>query len=188
MESHNTYNLDKNSNKSNGFTPALSLVQGFTLIEVMIVIALIIIIASIGFFFSLDSYRSYYFHSDRDILVSALQRARAEAVGNTCGGPSCTDGKPHGVAIRPADHPNSYVLFQTENTASPRYASRTAEDKNMDILLDANPNVAIGGVTEIVFTQLSANANPYGSISLTDSTGRTSTISVNNAGQIIWTN
>jgi len=161
--------------------------KGFTLIEMMLVVALITILGGLGLYFGLDSLRGYSFRSDRDVLASVLQHARAEAVSNVCRGGGCQDGKPHGVAIKPSDYPDSYVIFQGSS-----YDSRTAEDKNYDAIFDAPRATKHGGsvneIEEIVFDRLSGNVNTPGEMTLIDATGRTSVISINSEGQILWSN
>lgn len=154
--------------------------KGFTLIEMVIVLALITIVGGLGLYFGLDSLRGYSFHSDRDVLVSVLQHARSEAISNICRGENCTDGKPHGVYIRPTEHQNSYVIFQGTD-----YASR---DADYDIVIDSSSSTSFSGINEIVFDRLSGNTTTTGDINLTDDRNHTSIISISSQGQILWTN
>ena len=157
---------------------------GFTLIEIMMVMAFVAIIGGFTLIVSLDSYREYNFHSDRDLLVSALQRARSQAEGNVCLGASCTDGLPHGVSIHPADHPTDYVIFQTID-ANPDYAHR---DATQDVLIETNPaTVFTPGSAEFVFGSLSGNPTTPGTITLS-AAGHSSTVTIGQEGQITWTN
>ena len=150
------------------------LTKGFTLIEVIIVISFVAIAGSAAVFFGADSYRAYLFHSDRDLLVTALQHSRAQAIGNICLGSSCTDGEPHGVSIQ-AD---KFVMFQG--------ASYAARNPDADAEIEANPNLLHTGVSEIVFTQLSATTTG-GTITLKDiSNGRKTIITIQPEGQITW--
>lgn len=165
--------------------------SGFTLIELVIVISIIIIVGGIGLFFGLDTLRGYSFHSDRDVLVSALQHARAEAMANICRGSDCdAGGKPHGVYIDTANR--KYIIFQGAN-----YASR---DSDQDAPVDANSLTTWKGVNEVVFAELSGDASSADSspdcaseaepicIILGDQAARTSAITVNSEGQIVWSN
>lgn len=149
--------------------------RGFSLIEIIVVMGIIAIIGGFSLYFGLDSFRSYSFHSDRDLLVSLLQHARSEAVGNICLGSGCDDGRPHGVAIQT----NQFVLFQGTS-----YATR---DAAVDAVMAANAGFSYTGDSEIVFSQLSATTTG-GTITVTEPSGRTSTITIGTEGQIIWTN
>ena len=136
---------------------------------------MLVIISSLGLYYNFSNLHSYSFHGDRDNLVSALQHARSQAVSNICYG-ACTDGKSHGVYIEE----DQYIIFQGVD-----YASR---DEDYDAFIEANPNIEHSGLDEVVFDQLTGDANA-GDIIITDpTTSRTSTISINSEGQIIWTN
>lgn len=170
---------------------SVNTVSGFTLIEIVTVIGIFTILMGATLIVGLSGFQEYSFHSDRDLLIAALHRARAEAVGNVCLGTACTDGKPHGVAILP----DKYVIFQGTCYASPGCV-RNPNDIAVDEPLDASSAVAHAGtVSEIVFTQLSGVAvSPVTSIvqpwtiRLTDTTGRTSLITIETEGRIWWTN
>ena len=149
--------------------------RGFTLVEIMIVMAFVAIVGSFTMLMSMDTYRSYNFHTERDLAIAALQHARALAMGNTCTGGTCTTGKAHGVSIQ-AD---KYVIFQGDT-----YATRDASE---DSVIQANVAVAHSGLLEIVFTQLSGNSTTPGTITFSDAT-RSSSITIGAQGQIFWSN
>lgn len=148
------------------------------------IIALISFLGGITLFAGLDSYQGYLFRSDRDLVITALQRARAQSVGNICMGASCTNGKPHGVAISPAGRPQTLVIFQTA-VMNPDYAHR---DTSEDAFIEINPGTTVSGLSEVVFSPLSGNSPTAGSITIASSGGRISTITIGSAGQIFWTN
>ncbi len=84
--------------------------RGMTMLEIMVVFALIAIVGGFALLVSMDSLRGAIHRSDRDLIISVLQRARAQAVNNICVGSStCTDGKRHGVRV----FHDRVVLFQT---------------------------------------------------------------------------
>lgn len=152
---------------------------GFTLVEILIVIAFFAVIGGLSLAYGIEGYRQVTFHSDRDMLVATLQRARAKAVGNICIG-TCTEGKPHGVAITEDAQGNvRFTIFQGSS-----YGAEPA----FDDVIRANPNTKRDGISEVVFAQLSGRANPSGEIVLKDATGRTSTTTVGSEGEISWTN
>jgi prepilin-type N-terminal cleavage/methylation domain-containing protein len=155
--------------------------RGFTLIEVIVVLALVTIIGGYSLTFGIDSLQRTTFHSDRDILIAALQRARAQAVGNICLGSTCVDGKSHGVHIIDDAQGNvvSYTIFQGLN-----YGAEPA----LNDVIKSNPNTKHTGASDILFEQLSGDANPSGDITLTDVNDRSSTITVGSEGEIRWSN
>ncbi len=55
---------------------------GFTLIEILIVMAIVSFIAIIGIIVSIDTYNRYIFRSDLDKTVALLQKARSSAMSN----------------------------------------------------------------------------------------------------------
>ena len=79
----------------------LSLSKGFTLMEVLVVIALLGVIFSLSVFISLDTYRGSSFRNERDTLVGVLQEARSEAMNNICIGGTCTGQQYPTVCILP---------------------------------------------------------------------------------------
>jgi Tfp pilus assembly protein FimT len=155
--------------------------------EMLVVLALTALICGFAVIVSMDTYRGSNFRAERNMLVALLERARAQSIANYCGG-TCTanDGAKHGVAINPADHPGKYVLFQTQST----YSGRTANDKTVDSIFDKNPTITLGGLTEVVFAQLSGQTTTVGGLELvlSDSAGHISTTTIGTEGQISWTN
>lgn len=140
--------------------------RGFTLIEILVVIAILLIITSFGLFVSLDFYKSNLVSSERDTLVAALRRARGEALVNE-------RGLPHGLHLSPSD----YVVF-----AGSDYASRAAQyDEN----IPSSAGVTVIAPGDIVFSQLAATSSASGTFVITDGV-RSSTVSVNFEGRISW--
>ena len=149
--------------------------QGFTLIECLIVVAIMTTVAAGGLLLSMDSYRGYSFRNDRDSLISLLQHARAQAIGNVCLGDVCMAGADHGVAIKT----DRYVLFQGSS-----YATRDVEQ---DIVVPSSPNSDKVGLEEVVFSALSGDPLQTGEISLMDVSVQGSIITIGDEGQITWT-
>ena len=58
--------------------------SAFTLIEMVVVMAIISLIGTFTAFVSIDSYRGYAFRSERDTLVASLERARSQSINNMC--------------------------------------------------------------------------------------------------------
>lgn len=141
------------------------LLTGFTLLEVMIVIAIVGVLAGFGLFVSMGFYKSYSFNSERNLVVSILEKARNQAVDNF-------NQSAFGVRFEAG----RYIIFQ--GTA---YVNG---DPNNEIL-NAQPAITNNGPLEIVFSQLSGETATPGSITITDGT-RSSAITVNNEGGIDW--
>ncbi len=138
---------------------------GFTLVEIIVVLGMVALIASVGIVMNLDAYRNYIFSTERDTLVAILQKARSRALNNMYQ-------SPHGVHIEDS----TYTLFRGASFNSGASTNET---------VFANSAVAKTGINDIVFDQLSGNAAPAGDITLSNSI-RSSTISVNNEGKIDW--
>ena len=149
------------------------------MIEILIVFSIVLILGGIGFFLSTSDLQGHLFRSDRDVLVSALEHARAEAMANICRGNNCEGGKDYGVFLDEINH--RYVIFQgsTYDPDSPYNISLEAE---------SNINYAFFGLSDhaVVFQAVSGKTFSNGYISLVDSSGRKSQININTEGQISW--
>ena len=147
---------------------------GFTLIEMLIVMGLVLVVASAPLFIDLTSYRADAFRAERATIVTLLQKARANALNNI-------DQEPHGVAFFPADHPRSYVVFEGANYAASDPAGREVLDENYPMAFGpASPS-------EVVFAQLDASTAFNGDIVLVDTERpATTTITINGEGGISW--
>jgi len=156
--------------------------RGLTLVEILVVLGIMAIVGSFGIIVGLDSYRSHLFYTDRALLVTALQRARAEAIGNICNGPSCVDGKPHGVFIEENGNGEvtAFVVFQ-----GPDYATR---DAAFDERFATRSVIRASGISSTTFAQLSGDVSPgaVGEIGLYGDPGRVSTTTIGAEGQIFW--
>ncbi len=146
--------------------------QGFTLIETLVVLATLVLVAGLVLFFDLNNYRGSAFRAERSTIITVLESARANALNNI-------DQASHGVAIHPPDHPDSYVLFEGSSYAASDISTRE--------VIDASYPVTITPI-EVIFSQLSGNANYDGTIALVDAARNnfTFTISVNREGRIHW--
>ncbi len=144
--------------------------QGFTLIEIIIVMAILTFIISFGLVMNLSYFKSDIFAAEQSTLVSALQKARGKATSNTYE-------TVHGVCyISP-----NYVIFRGRNTCLPANAA--------DETLSADSNIAAlsafsATFPTIVFSQL-AGTTTATTITLTDGI-KSATISVNAEGTINW--
>ncbi len=161
-------------------TSTLNYESGFTLIEVLVVIGILIFLTGLTALMSLDSYRGYSFRSQRDNVISVLQKARGQAMNNVCLGSSsdCSGGRPHGVHFSSGQ----YIIFQGNSLAD------TAED-DQDQKINADyPLIFSPATPEVVFKQLSGDASSPLTITVSDDYGHNSEISINSEGRISWTN
>ena len=146
--------------------------RGFTILELLIAIAIGIVLLSTGVLFTLSDYRGSALQRERHTLATLLQTARAAAVYNI-------NEVPHGVAINPADHPHSYVLFEGEE-----YDSAVSKD-----VIDQAYTFEIGpgSARTFVFAQLSGDVKDPGSVIFRDATrGIEESVTVNGEGGIEW--
>lgn len=155
--------------------------RAFTLIEIVVVIALIAVIGSLAVVPSLGTYKGTLFYTDRNLLITALQRARAEAVGNICYGGACTGGVKHGVYIDTdaSNRVKNFVIFQDT------YSAGDPENQ----VIPSEGATFHSGLQTTLFSQLSGDVAPAnaGTITLSDSDGHTSDVTVGAEGQIFWT-
>ncbi len=141
--------------------------SGFTLIEVAVTIAILLVIISFGAVVSMDSFRGYLFQSERTLIVSALTRARGLSLNNV-------SGVPHGLCYDSVAH--QYVIFQGRNCILGAASNET---------INANQNITVTGLSSsIIFSQLAATTSPA-TIHLSDGT-YTSEIMINYEGTITW--
>lgn len=148
--------------------------RGFTMIELLIVFALVAIAGAFALFVSMDTLRASTLRSDRNLYVSALQRARAQAMNNICASAGCADGKAHGVKI---ESDGRFIIFEGASFAS--------RDQTLDSVFRFT-TATTTDLAEVVFAQLSGNS-ANATIHLSGE-GHTSDISVSTDGRISWTN
>jgi prepilin-type N-terminal cleavage/methylation domain-containing protein len=98
--------------------------SGFTLIEVLVVMGILSILTTIGYIFTIDFYKSYAFNSERDTIVSLMQKARAQSLSNI-------NDAPHGFYT---DGFN-YTVFQGSS-----YASRV---QSRDQIISISPGISV---------------------------------------------
>ncbi len=139
--------------------------KGFTLIEILVVSAIFTMLAGVGFFVSLDSLRGYAFRSEWQTTVRLLQKARGQAMSNLYH-------LPHGVHIENG----LYTLFRGASYS-------TSDFRNEETVI--HPGVIVSGLSQVIFSELSGDANVTGTIVLTDGL-RSKTITINHEGGINW--
>ena len=148
-------------------------VNGFTYIELLIVLALVGIIATYSLTMGVRAITQSSVVQERDFFITLLlQSSRAEAIANF-------NEKSHGVHIDTILH--TYTLFT--GTA---YVAGASTNR---VIPFANNHVTItnsSGGTDIIFEQLSGNVTEgLGTLTLTDGQ-TTQMIDINSVGQINW--
>jgi len=148
-----------------GFTRTQKFVSGFTLIEIILVVALIGIISGIG----LPIYNTMSGSNNLDVaenmLVASLRRA--EVLSAASSGDS-----EWGVGVTPG----AFVLFKGST-----YASR---DVGFDEVYDITDSIQTSGLTEVVFSKMSGAPHFTGGITLTSPSGETKQITINEKGTV----
>ncbi len=141
---------------------------GFTLIELIVVVALLSLITGVGIVMSYSSIARANVIQERDTLVSLLlSGARARALANI-------NESSHGVHIDAANH--RYILF--EGTSYPNNTEPSVAF-NEDLIIAASSD-------DIIFEQRSGNVlSGNGAITLTLN-GRDIMFDINEAGRIDW--
>jgi len=145
--------------------------RGFTVIEVIVILALLAILAQVTFSGDISFYTKKTFNEEVTGLYFSLMHARISSMHNVCLGISCPDGKAHGVRIET----DKYILFQGSN-----FSDRDVAQDKIIIFL---PSVSATSTGDVVFEQLSGNTEER-IITITDDTGRVARILINEEGRI----
>ncbi len=147
--------------------------KGFTLVETIIVLAVIGAIVSFGSIVDLNTFKRDALRSEEATILSALEKARSRSMSNIMN-------TYHGVCYEGSN----YIIFRGRTSCLP--ASLTDET------IPANINIAVTFPTVVVFEQLSGKLTPELvppvseiDISITDGI-RSDTIKINNEGTINW--
>jgi len=131
----------------------------------MIAMAIMVSLFGFGLFMSFEAYRGYNSHSERDVVVSVLQKARSRAVSNYY---QTTWGVCYSVS--------QYIIFR---------GSVCTPGASTNETIPASANASVSGLSSgIVFSQLSGTT--VGSSVTIVQGGRTETITINNEGLINW--
>jgi prepilin-type N-terminal cleavage/methylation domain-containing protein len=145
-------------------------IRAFTLVELLIVLAIISTIAGLTAFFSLDSYYANAREAERKALVTALVAARTRAIDNDYLLPA-------GVAIYPDDY-HGYVIFSGTSYEArlPAYDERIPSSYVQN-LATSSPQI-------IIFTPLSGTTTNATVVFSDPQTGRVSTTTITYEGYI----
>jgi len=139
---------------------------GFSLVEIAIVVALMVGIATLGIPFGVETYRDYTLTSTTRDVVAVLRRATSRALANT-------DASSYGVSFRV----NHVVLFKGTS-----YLTR---DAAFDEEHPTSPSVTILATADAVFTPVSGI--PLTPLTVTVTNGfRSQFVEVNSHGVVDW--
>ncbi len=140
--------------------------KGITLVEILIAMGILALILSLGYFVGFDFYKNYALHSEKDMLMSVLRKARSQALNNV-------NSTSHGVYVKD----DFYTIFYGSS-----YASR---DSQYDENIRKSPGIALSGLNEVVFAPLTATSTASSTIIINN--GRKSFfIDINYEGRINW--
>lgn len=150
--------------------------KGFSLIETVVVLAILGVILSFGLATSLDSLRATIFRSERQNILTALERARSKSMNNYLQ-------SPHGTCLDNLN-PNKpiYVVFPYPYTTT--NPNNEYIEGNKAVEINSTPNIFFCANGGIIFSQLSGKTSNV-SISIKEE-GRITTIAVNQEGRINW--
>ena len=139
-------------------------VRGFTLVELMMVIAILVLLIVVSLPLAINFYKTRQLDVYEQGFVQALRRAQLKAM-------SVEADSSFGVYIGS----DQYVLF--------RGNSYLARDVAYDEVFDLPDNLLVQGLSEIVFNKLRGIPSNTGDITLTIN-NQTETININEMGRI----
>lgn len=140
--------------------------RGFSILEVMIILAIFAVLFSYVFGVGVEFYQSQLLISERDTVLSLLRSARARAMNNI-------DQSSHGLYI----DSNQYVVYEGLS-----YALRS---QTYDEAFPHSLGIAISGPSDVNFSSSDGSSNVSGTVALSTGAGK-SNISVNYEGRIDW--
>jgi prepilin-type N-terminal cleavage/methylation domain-containing protein len=144
---------------------------GMTLVEIIVVIAVIGLIASLGLIVDLKSFKTETLHSEESRVVAILEKARSRSMANL-------NDDAHGVCY---EAPN-YVLFEEDDGCDASASESELFDANANI---ANSSDYTTNFPTVVFEQLSGRLTSAETITITDGI-KTEIITINEEGAIHW--
>ncbi|MEK7195319.1 MAG: hypothetical protein AAB655_01345, partial [Patescibacteria group bacterium] len=74
------------------------------MIEILVVMAIVTVLAGLGLWIGMDSFRGYSYRSERNRFISSLQKARLESMTNI-------NESKHGVRVES----DKYVIFEGDS-------------------------------------------------------------------------
>ncbi len=141
--------------------------KGFTLIEILIAVAIMTGVMALGLFLGLDALRGSYSRSERDTVVSLLTEARSRSMANI-------DESTWGVCVSGAN----YVVFKGS------VCDAVAATSELTPIGSGATITGLASASPVVFTALSGTTTAA-AVVVSEPT-RTENISINYEGTIIW--
>lgn len=141
--------------------------NGFSLIEIIITVALFTLMVGLGLFMSMEAYRGATRRSERDVIVSMLERARSRAMANI-------------------DESSWSVCYVDPNYIIAKGA--TCDDAHAVDRVEANPVVVADSTFSgfpVEFAQLTGNVSTNKTITVVQA-GKDEPITINHEGRINW--
>ncbi len=139
--------------------------SSFTLIELLLSVALITIIASFSSSILFRFLANDYLYDTENILIMSLKRAQIFSQANLAD-------SNFGVKLQNGD----ITIFKGDS-----YAMR---DTAYDEIYDAVNSINMSGLTEIIFSKFTGYPTSSGTIVLTTNTGDSKTVSINSKGMV----
>ncbi|OGG43916.1 hypothetical protein A3G50_02805 [Candidatus Jorgensenbacteria bacterium RIFCSPLOWO2_12_FULL_42_11] len=139
--------------------------KGFTILELMLVVGMLIVIFSLGFPIAFDFYKNYQLRAEGDKFISLLETTRNSSMINL-------NQLPHGIY---RDNDN-FVIFEGNSFA----ARNQSQDQNFP----RAKTISVAGPNEIIFNSLSGQADS--SAFVFNNGIKSFNIYVNQEGQINW--
>ena len=153
---------------------------GFTLVEILVAVTIFTVIVSIGVYMSMSSYQGTSFRSERDVIVSVLEKARSHGVNNLFQ-------SAYSVCFDNVGY--NYIIVRG-TVYSAGAATNDLVSASKGILLSAG--MPLCGSGSIGFEQLTGKlippqaSAPFELTFTVTANNRTSTIAINNEGRINW--
>lgn len=139
--------------------------KGFTVIEIILIIGILVIIFSMSFPIAFDFYKNYQFQAEQDQFISLLEIARNLSMANL-------NQSPHGVF---QDNDN-FIIFEGNSFAT--------RNQSQDQIFPRSKAISVSGPNEITFNAISGQA--ISSAYIFNNGKTSSNVYVNKEGQINW--
>lgn len=139
----------------------------FTLLEVLLVVALITVIAGI----SIPAYQSFQNRNDLDIAASAFAQSLRRAQ----------------TLSQAVDDDTSWGVFaQNGSITIFKGAGYATRDTAFDEVFDISPSLALSGTSEYIFSKFTGEPSSAGSLVVTSINNETRTITTNTKGMVSY--